>query len=177
MELDRLSAGASHLAYEWLSVAENAGLLEPVTGARTPGQNAYLEAGLVHYRNLVTFCCGDYKGWWLHKDDMKPSDFLGRDWWPIDEEFDRRLRGRLPGINQNLQHLSWKRLNDDVMSWPFGLLAHEAHHVMKLFLAEVPTDALWRPVLESAAARVEAVIPARQSWTTTVVVPAPERPR
>jgi hypothetical protein len=168
-----LQAGATDIAYEWLTVAEMAALLHPITGARTPEQNAFLEAGLVHYRCLVNFACGGFTGSW-HPDDLKPEDFLGRPWWPADPSFDQLLRGRLAAINQCLQHLSWEREKHAFM-WPFGLLAHEAHYLMGLFLAEVPRDSQWRLVLESAAIRAEGALPPREKWRSTVVQPAPPR--
>jgi hypothetical protein len=96
-----LVGGALHIAFEWQTVVEMAVLLAEVDGNRTPEQTAYLEAGLLHYRCLVNFCCGNAHGEW-HPNDMKPADFLERAWWPPDEEFDRRLRGRLPLINQDV---------------------------------------------------------------------------
>ncbi|MBA2281033.1 MAG: hypothetical protein M3527_03770 [Actinomycetota bacterium] len=119
-----LDDGAGHVAYEWMSTISAAHDLAAVPGQRNSLQNALLEAGLAHYRCVVNFCCGHFTG--RHRaDDIKPSDFLRRDWWPEDEEFDRRLRGRLPGINKTFAHLTWDRGIVQIL-WPLGFLAHEA---------------------------------------------------
>jgi hypothetical protein len=96
-----------------------------------------IEATLVHARCLINFCCGGYKGA-RNDDDIQPADFLGVDWWPRDGDFDRRLRGRLRFINQELQHLSWQRvLHKDPLIVSVNLLAHEAHWAMHLFVDEL----------------------------------------
>ena len=73
-------------------------------------------ATLIHARCLINFCCGGYTGK-RHAGDIQPSDFLGVDWWPQDESFDRRLRGRLQFINEELQHLSWQRVLNTQALW------------------------------------------------------------
>lgn len=172
-----LQEGANDISYEWQMAAEMAGRLhELVTGTDDEDpvlRNAYLEAGLVHYRCLVNFLCGDKGGKW-HRGDMQPRDFLGRKWWPPDQELDHRLRGRLAGINQCLQHLSWERVNHTII-WPFGLLAHEVHYAMGLFLEEVPAEATWRTVLDSAQQLAVGSLPPKEEWRATAPPPVPAR--
>jgi hypothetical protein len=170
---DELLWAAAELADEWRVIAEVASRLSQVEGSRTSAESADLDAGLLHYRAVVNFCCGDYCGR-RHHDDITPEDLIGRDWWPDDEEFDRRLRGRLGGINKALAHLSWKRRDLSII-WPFGLLAHEADYALRLFVAEVPDDEPVLAVLRDAAAYAKDVLPAREQWTTTTVEPAPKR--
>lgn len=132
-----LEQAALHVSYELTSLAEMAAELVRVHGARDLHQNALLESFLVHNRNLINFIAGGYKGS-RDSGDIQPADFLGYDWWPGDEEYDRRIRGRLPVINQNLQHLSWARVQaDDFVMWPMGFLAHETTWGMRLFVAEL----------------------------------------
>src|SRR5947209_1427853 len=104
--------------------------LLPQGGNREPQHNAAMEATLVHGRCLINFCCGGYYGT-RHPRDIQPSDFVGVDWWPRDEEFDRQLRGRLRFINEELQHLSWQRvLNQQALIVPVTLLVHEVQYAM-----------------------------------------------
>jgi hypothetical protein len=132
-----LEQAASHVAYEWTSLAGMAVELAKIQGARTLIQNALLEAFLVHDRCLINFLCGGYTGARDPKD-LQPKDLLGREWWPPDEEFDRRLRGRLPVINQNLAHLSWQRVrSEEPVSWQALFIAHETSWGMGLFVDEV----------------------------------------
>lgn len=157
-----LESAATHVAYEWQTVVAMAAQLAEVIGSRTALETAVLEAGLVHYRCVVNFCCGNFRGKW-QPDDIQPSDFLGRPWWPQDEEFDRRLRGRLPTINVHLAHLAWDRLDRSVL-WPFGLLAHEADYAMRLFLDQVPAGASWRKSFDRASHEAASRLPARTEW-------------
>jgi hypothetical protein len=169
----RLLTAAGYIAEEWRGIAQTAARLAHVHGARSSVQSADLDAGLLHYRCVVNFCCGNFKGRW-DSADIKPADFLGRKWWPVDEELDRRLRGRLPGINRALGHLSWDRLDLSIM-WPFALLAYEADYVLRLFLAEAESDELWTESLRVAAAYAAATLPPREAWGSSVVEPAPPR--
>lgn len=172
-----LPLGAGYIAEQWYIIGTVACRLDAVTGGRTPDESMALEIGTVYYRSLVNFCCGNFRGN-RHDDDIKPSDFLGTDWWPPDEELDRRLRGRLPTINRTLAHLSWHR-PDIYAMWPFGQLAHEVHHVLTEFVAEAESrtsdGAEWLATLQVARTHVGHTLPERRSWRATAVEPAPAR--
>lgn len=100
--------------------------------------------------------------------------FLGEPWWPKDEELDRRLRGRLPIINQHVAHVAWDRLTIEVM-WPFGLLTHEAVWAMKLIFHEAAESCAWLAPLTNAQTLVASIIPPRQTWQQTTFDPGPAR--
>ncbi len=172
---DRLAEGAQDVASEWRAVVKIASSLESVRGPRSFDQSALLDAGMLHYRCIVNFCCGNFKGKWM-SNDLKPQDFLGRPWWPEDNEFDRRLRGRLATINKALVHLSWQRLDLYTM-WPFDLLAHEADHALRRFLDQIPVDATWAPTLQDAGEFARVTLPPkpRRGWASSVVEQAPVR--
>lgn len=62
---DELEVAAGYVAEEWRLVAGIAQRLEAVEGARTPSESADLDAGVLRYRAIVHFCCGNYHGkWW-----------------------------------------------------------------------------------------------------------------
>ena len=133
---DELEEAAQHVTVEWAEMAKMATLL-PRNCVRMLADTAALEATLVHVRCLIHFCCGGYDG---KRDgrDIVPKNFLGVDWWPRDEDFDRTLRGRLRFINHELQHLSWQRvLNKEPLIVPVVLVAHEVHWGMHLFVDEL----------------------------------------
>lgn len=126
---DELEEAARHVTVEWSEVAKMASLL--------PGNRAALEATLLHARCLIHFCCGGYDGK-RDRRDIVSKDFLGVDWWPRDEDFDRKPRGRLRFIDHGLQHLSWQRvLNKEPLIVPVVLVAHEVHWGMHLFVEEL----------------------------------------
>lgn len=98
---DELKQAAEHVKGEWVLLAESAAML-PAEGSGGPIERAAMEAMLVHARCLIHFCCGGYGGK-RDRRDIVPEDFMGVDWWPHDEQFDRRLRGRIQFIDWNLQ--------------------------------------------------------------------------
>jgi hypothetical protein len=68
-----------------------------------------MDAALEHARCLINFVAGNYAGTRSAKD-IQAKDFLGVDWWPRDEDFHRKLRGRVQFINERLANLSWERV-------------------------------------------------------------------
>jgi hypothetical protein len=151
--------------------------LSTVTGQRTLAQNAELESGLLHNRNLIEFLCGSYKTGARHADLIQPANFLGHDWWPEDVEFDRRLRGRLPTIHQSLAHLSWQRVLDrDPIWWALGFLAWETSWGMKLFVDAVTSASApcWE-IFGGAQDGVRARLPAYEQKPQTVAPLASHR--
>jgi hypothetical protein len=131
----QLEEAASHVRGEWALLADSASLLS--TRVRTPVETAALEATLVHSRCLIMFCCGGENGN-RDKRDIQPANFLGTDWWPRDESFDRKMRDRLKFINEELQHLSWQRvLNKEPLIVSVDLLAAEVHYMLHLFVEEL----------------------------------------
>jgi hypothetical protein len=172
-ELERLQDGAAYVGETWRAIVDVAAELATVERGRTGLQSLILDGGLVHYRCAVNFLCGNYAGVW-HPTDLKPPDFLGCPWVIADEQYDRHLRGRLRIVNIALAHLSWRR-RDEFVAWPFGLLAHEADHALRLFLADVPTDAPWRRHLDFAGKVARDRLPPRQKWSSSTVELAPPR--
>ncbi len=94
----QIEEAVSHVQGEWMLLADMASLL-PQGRDRTLAEVAALEATFVHARCLVNFCSGGYAGN-RNPADIQPANFLGVDWWPRDEQFDRKLRGRLRLVNQ-----------------------------------------------------------------------------
>ena len=109
--------------------------------------------------------------------DIQPADFLGEDWWPRDEDFDRKLRGRLRFINQELQHLSWQRvLNKDPLLVSVTLLAHEVHRAMDLFVDELNTKRSdWFPPFDLQRQYVTKLLPRLDRPAETAPHLAPPR--
>ncbi len=171
-----LEEAASHVTGEWALLAETSSLL-PQTGDRSPLERAAMEATLVHARCLINFCCGDAKG---KRDarDIPPADFLGADWWPRDEDFDQKLRGRLRFINEELQHLSWQRVvNKAPLLVPIILLVHEVHWAMHLFVAELRAkQSPWHPTFENQEHYVARLLPPLRPTRETVPHLARARP-
>lgn len=169
-----LDSAASHVVYEWVTMAEMTAELAGVAGARSVIENALLEALLVHNRCLVNFVSGDWLG--RHgKRDIQPQDFLGYPWWPSDEEFDRELRGRLSVINKHLAHLSWDRVADRApVMWSVVLISHQSHWGMKLFTEEARrAGSNQAEAFEEARDSAEGVLPrlGRVGETTPVLAP------
>lgn len=133
---DTIRAGALIVDHEWITMVELATELQKVAGSRALIDNAVLESCLLHVRNVVNFCCGNYNGNW-RSGDIKPSDFFDRPWQLADDELDETLRGRLPFINTELAHLSWKRLEDTALIVSVVLLAARASHAMDLFTRDL----------------------------------------
>jgi hypothetical protein len=171
-----LEEASHHVMGEWVLVADRAALIT-ARGARTAPEDAALESTLMHARCLINFCCGGYGG--SHNDsDIQPSDFLGRLWWPRDEEFDQCLRGRLRFINQELQHLSWQRVrNDDPLMVSVHLLAHEVHWAMHLFVEELrASESHWLARFELQERVVATRLPKLERVGQTIPHVAPARP-
>ena len=178
-------AGAVAIKREWQLLGESAAELNTGFGVRTPAEQAAFDACFVHIRCLINFLCGDYKA---HRsgNDITPSDFLGRDWWPDDaEDLDRNLRGRLRVINREVLHLSWGRVDaTEFIWWSMVFLVRLTHHSMCLFLGELEREAELHegvgsclPVLYDAQASVEVLLPAWDpSMPQTAVELAPPRP-
>lgn len=177
MRVDRAAkneAAASHVAHEWFALVDYAAQLDSIQGARTSAQNAVMEAALVHARCLITFLCGNYKGA-RSRADITPADFLVRPW-SLPAEDDEQLRGYLPILNVNLAHLSWERLDDQVVILPVGFLAHLLSWHMNRFVDELERqDAPRRTQFRTAAERLAAILPPRKRWASTSVQPAPPR--
>lgn len=163
----------------WSTLADTVSLL-PRSGVRSPEQTAAMEAVLVHTRSLINFVCGGYKGGRM-AHDIQPADFLGMDWWPRDEDFDRMLRGRVRFINQELAHLSWERvLNKDPLIVSVTLLAREVHWGMHLFVDELRTkQSTWLPMFDAHEHQVTGALPPldrRTAGTVPHLAPARANP-
>jgi hypothetical protein len=170
----QLLTAAHRVAEEWVLLATIAQRTAEFRDGSAALEGAMVQAGLLHYRCVVNFCCGDHSGRW-HPNDVQPEDFLGRPWWPPYDDFDRLLRGRLQVIDQSFTHLSWERI-DPAAVWPFRLLAYEADYALRLFVADLPRDTAWGAVLEAARRRAGDLMPPRESWPATGVAAAPLRP-
>ncbi|HET6298900.1 MAG TPA: hypothetical protein VFG33_36360, partial [Kribbella sp.] len=120
----------SEVCKDWTTAAELVHLAETTFPfVRSPEQNAVITALVVHYRCLVNFVSGDFKG--KHgPQDICPEDFLGATWSPSDQNLDRDMRGRLAVLNSEQQHISWKRLEGNLTLWPFGFLIREVNSAL-----------------------------------------------
>ena len=171
---EQLQEAAEHVKGEWFLLAESAAMLP--AGTRGPAERAAMEAMLVHARCLIHFCCGGERG---KRDcrDIAPEDFLGVDWWPRDENFDQRLRGRLQFIDRYLQHITWQRVLDKApLVVSLKLLAAEVHYGMHLFVEELRAKGSpWLGTFEIQEKAVEAVLPSYQGAIETTPHLAPAR--
>lgn len=152
------------------------GNLLPRQGTRSLADRAVMEACLVHARSLIYFCCGDY-GARRDRRDIQPADFLGKDWWPPNDDDDRIVRGRVRFINQKLQHLSWERvLDQEPLLVSVVLLVHEVHWAMTQFINELRTQHNdWFEGFEMQRQALEALLPALNGTAETVPHLAPPR--
>jgi len=89
---------AGHLDYEFSEFLRNS--------TRIHNDNAFLEAYLLHARNLIKFLIGRGR---RHPNDITPNDFASG-WRAPETEATQRLSERLPDIDQQLSHLSWERV-------------------------------------------------------------------
>jgi hypothetical protein len=89
-EAEELERGAQQVCSEWVTAAELTAVAETFGGARTVEQSAVTMAVVVHYRCLVNFVSGGHSGKWFDTD-ICPSDFIGNDWHPSDDELDRTM--------------------------------------------------------------------------------------
>ncbi len=182
-DLQMLGA-SSHILREWKLLGESAAELGGDFGERTARQQAAFDSTFVHIRCLINFLCGGYTGS-RHDNDITPSDFLGRDWWPDDDQqFDRQMRGRLSVMNTEVLHLSWDRVDrTEPIWWSLILMARLTHHAMCLFVEELeceagasPGVAACLPVFYEAQRATEGALPSvpRRTGETAVTL-APER--
>ncbi len=174
---DELFEAAHEVGREWFKLAQGAIDLSVIPGARSREDQATLEAFLIRNRALIHFVCGSRTG--KRKDrDIQPRDFLDRDWWPDDEDIDRRLRGRLKLIDHSLARIGWERITEgSPNAWPCGYLAWETSWAMTQFvqvlLAEGRSVA---PAFAEAQRQVYSVLPAYEAPPTVMEHPyAPRR--
>lgn len=160
---------------EWQMLAECCALVQQIEGVRSTADTAALEAAWLHSRCLINFLCGNYAGKWDPRD-ISPRDFLREDWC-LPDEHDRELRGHLRIVNENLAHLSWNRLNDEVISLPITLVGWLVHWNMGQFVQEAIRQGAERAALfDAESRRIAALMPPRKQWESTPVEPAPPRP-
>ena len=171
-----LERAAREVCKEWTAAAHLAHHAETTFPfVRSPEQTAVITALLVHYRCLVNFVSGNYVGKWGNHD-INPEDFIGHPWWPLDDDLDRDMRGRLKILNTEQQHISWSRLDDRLTMWPVGFLIREVNAALSEF-----TDLLVQRGLHGAGqferARVAAgsLLPHREFRAISVVEQAPAR--
>jgi hypothetical protein len=173
---DERFEAAHEVGRAWFKLAQAASDLTVVPGPRSREDQATLEAFLVRDRALIHFLCGGRKGK-RREDDIQPSDFLDRDWWPDDEEIDRRLRGRLVQIDRTLARIGWTRVTDGTpVSWPVTVLAWETTwgltQFVQVLLAERRSVA---PVFAEAQRQAYAALPAFEPPPLTELPYAPKR--
>jgi hypothetical protein len=167
--------GAGEVCSEWIAAAQLTLVAEGFQGARTLEESAVITAIVLRYRCLVNFVSGGYKGTWADPD-IRPSDFLGHDWQPSDEQLDRTMRGRLAVLNTEQQHISWKRLDGAVTIWHVGFLMREVGVALAEFSDLL--ERLGKPgALEFGRARatVEGLLTPRAFDSMTAVDLAPPR--
>lgn len=165
--------GAIRVADSWESLAEYASTCSEISGAGSRIETGIVEITLITARTLIGFLSGNHYGV-FRADDIKANDFLDSPWY-LDQADDRELRGWLPVINKNLAHLSWEAL-DDIVSVPATFLAHLTSWHMAAFAAEAERQTSEQSAaFRAALTRVNAVMPPRQRWRSTVVPLAPAR--
>ncbi len=95
--------GLGHMKYEVGMMVEAAKRLQDVKDEPGFVRNVLVEVTLVHARNLIEFL-GDRN---KKKNEMSPDDFVPG--WEFGSC--KELMGQLGPINENLTHLSWKRVS------------------------------------------------------------------
>lgn len=111
-EWSQRQGAATQVCYE-LQMAVRASRQLPACEGQLD-RNVYLEAMLLHSRNMIEFLCGRPTGTpgrsqWKPRD-IRPADFL-EDWNPPPEPVER-LHVQLDLIDKHLSHLSWERTKD-----------------------------------------------------------------
>ena len=173
---DELFEAAHVVGREWFRLAQGAIDLSVVRGARTREDQATLEAFLVRNRALILFVCGGRTGK-RNDRDIQPRDFLDRDWWPDDEEIDRRLRGRLKLIDFALAHIGWDRVKDaTTLCWPSSSLAWETSWALTQFVQVLVAEHRpVAPVFAEAQRQAYAALPAYEAAPSMEHPLAPRR--
>lgn len=107
--------------------------------------NVYMEAVLLHARNLLDF----YTGKETDKDDIRASHFVSRGEHPQDSWWASSLMPYLSGhkedINKHLSHLTYKRVVEKP-EWNWQKISEEIEAAYKEFLDRLPdTDrTVWK---------------------------------
>jgi hypothetical protein len=173
---DELFEAAHEVGREWFRLAQGASDLSVFPGARSREDQATLEAFLVRNRALIHFVCGGRTGK-RNPRDIQPRDFLDRDWWPDDEEIDRRLRGRLKAIDLSLAHIGWARVTDDTtVLWPCRFLAWETSWALTQFVQVLVAERRSvAPAFAEAQRQAYAALPAYEAPPMTDHTYAPRR--
>jgi len=122
---EELTDAATHIAYEYGEFVRCAGQID----------GAFLEASLLHARNLIEFLIGRGR---RHPNDITPDDFVDG-WVPPDTEETHRLKQALPEIDQHLSHLSWERVDwrrtKGTKYWDYAELYPDLTSVYLVFVA------------------------------------------
>jgi hypothetical protein len=151
---EKLELGGKAVNYELGALVDcHRGLLRAEGMLDAIGQNAYLEAMLVHARCLIEFIAKDRNESYIHRHDYVPgwevSDAAGAD----------RARKLFREISKHLSHLSWKRARtgQPAAPWPYELPTL----VMKLFnefaveVRRVHGEKPWVALFESGVQYIE----------------------
>lgn len=135
---NELEMALSHVLYELFEVAAMAAGRRTAHGARD--QVAFLEGTLLHARNAIEFLFGRWnkqKGARTWKpSDIQPEDF-GPGWVPPAGDEANRLIDALPIIDQQLSHLSWRRVRNAKEEWAYPNIAHDVVVSFRAFEAHL----------------------------------------
>lgn len=132
------AAALIHVGYELEMCAEAA--TRVATGAARDGveHNAYLEACLLHARNLFEFLVAERSSPRL--DDLLTTDFTSTEW-SAQEELPyavQRLKAAREDLNKHLSHLTWVRVDDGAQpQWTPLQMAHDIAEVVGSWAAHV----------------------------------------
>jgi hypothetical protein len=162
---ERTIEAAHEVAREWFKLARGAADLTVFADVRGRSERAVLDALLLRNRALIGFLCGGRKGG-RRPGDIRPSDFLDRPW-RLDDDADRRLRGRLARIDGTLARIGWDRIDDDPPpAWHPTALAWETTWGMTQFVQVVlAEDRPTGPVFAGAQREVYALLPPYEAPT------------
>lgn len=170
-----LARAADEVCAEWRAAAELAVAAAQFDGSRSVEQQAVITATNVRYRCLANFVAGNEAGNW-HSNDVKPFDFLGRDWALNDVDLDRTIRGRLPVLNTEQQHISWSRVDETPTMWSVVNMVHEVSVALDEFVEELlRTSNPHAAKFVATRDHVLALLPAHRSGPETAATPAPPR--
>jgi hypothetical protein len=127
--LPDLEAGLLHVMYELQMCVESSTRLP--RAADGVESNAYLEAQLVHARNLTEFLVQPIKTSKKYESDLRRIDFAPEDWNPLaSTPAAARLSAAYPIISKHLSHLTWDRVDSGQQPWAYPTLAQDVIETM-----------------------------------------------
>jgi hypothetical protein len=133
--IDERQRALVHVGYELTRMVELALRIGPADRAGDKvAADAFLEATLVHARNIIEFL----KGGGRYLSDMRPSTFITG--WELEPALAERLGDAKADIDRHLSHLTWKRVDDGAVGWPYKNVARQVVEAFRSLVEEAEAD-------------------------------------